>query len=94
MCDSCVTYPYPVSVSDFTGIFQKPSQINKKKKSKKTPRLNNDERKQAIGMQTQACQQLLYRGALVVLERLSSVYGDDFVSQETLPTVLEVVRHV
>ena len=31
----------------------------------------------------QACQQLLYRGTLVVLERLSSVYGDDSVSQET-----------
>ena len=30
----------------------------------------------------QACQQLLYRGTLVVLERLSSVYGDDSVSQD------------
>ena len=39
----------------------------------------------------QACQQLLYRGTLVVLERLSSVYGEDSVSQETLLTVLEVV---
>ena len=42
----------------------------------------------------QACQQLLNRGTLVVLERLLSVYGDDFLSQETLPTVLEVVSHV
>ena len=39
----------------------------------------------------QACQQLLYRGALVVLEILSSVYGDDSVSKETLPIVFEVV---
>ena len=31
---------------------------------------------------------------LVVLERLSSVYGDDSVSQETLPTILEDVGHV
>ena len=38
----------------------------------------------------QVRQQLLYRGTLVVLERLSSVYGEDSVSQETLPTVLEV----
>ena len=42
----------------------------------------------------QACQQLLYRGTLVVLEKLSSLYGDDFVSHETFPTVLEVVGHV
>ena len=42
----------------------------------------------------QACQQLLYRATLVVLERLLSVYGDDSVSQETLPTVLEMVGHV
>ena len=42
----------------------------------------------------QALQHLLYRGTLVVLDRLSSVYGDDSVSQEMLPTVLEVVGHV
>ena len=42
----------------------------------------------------QACQQLLYDSTLVVLERLSSVYGDDSVSQEKLPTVLEVIGHV
>ena len=42
----------------------------------------------------QACQQLLYHGTLVVLERLSSVYGDDSVSQGTLPTVLKVVGHL
>ena len=41
----------------------------------------------------QACQQLLYRGTLVILERLSSVYGDDSVSQETSPNVVEVVGH-
>ena len=33
----------------------------------------------------QVCQQLLYCGTLVVLERLQSVYGDDSMSQETLP---------
>ena len=42
----------------------------------------------------QACKQLLYRGTLVVLERLSSVYGDDSVSQEMLPIVIEVVGNV
>ena len=42
----------------------------------------------------QARQELLYRDTLVVLERLSSIYGDDSVSQETLPTVLEAVDHV
>ena len=42
----------------------------------------------------QGRQQLLYRGTFVVLERLSSVFGDDSVSQETLPTVLEVVGHL
>ena len=42
----------------------------------------------------QACQQLLYCGTLVVLERLSSIYGDNSVSQETLSTILEVVGHV
>lgn len=42
----------------------------------------------------QACQQPLYPSTLVGLERLSSVYRDDSVSQETLPTVLEVVGHV
>ena len=42
----------------------------------------------------QARQQLLYLGTLVVLERLSNVYEDDSVSQETLSTVLEVVGHV
>ena len=42
----------------------------------------------------QACQQLLYCGTLVILERLLSVYGDDSVSKETLPTVLEVVGHL
>ena len=41
----------------------------------------------------QACQQLLYRGTLFVLERLSSVYGDDSMSQETLLTVLEVAAN-
>ena len=49
----------------------------------KMPRLNNDERNQAIGMQNADIQQLLYRGTLVVLERLSSVFGDDSVSQLT-----------
>ena len=58
--------------------------------SKKMPRLNNDEGNQAIAV----CQQLLYRSTLVVLERLSSIYGDNSVSQETLPTVLEVVGHM
>ena len=42
----------------------------------------------------QACQQLLYHSTLLVLERLSSIYGDDSVSQEMLPTILEVVGHV
>ena len=55
-------------------------------KWKKMPRLNNDERNQAVGM-LNACRQLLYHGTLVVLERLSSLYGDDSVSQETLPTI-------
>ena len=41
----------------------------------------------------QAGQQLLYGGTLVVLKRLSSVYGDDSKSQETLLTILEVVGH-
>ena len=58
--------------------------------SKKMPRLNNDECNQAIAV----CQQLLYRSTLVVLERLSSIYGDDSMSQETLPTILEVVRYM
>ena len=58
------------------------------------PRLNNDERNQAIGMLNAAMSAMLYRGNLVVLDRLSTVYRDDSVSQETLPTVLEVVGHV
>ena len=28
-CALCSTYPYPVSVSDFTDFFKKPSQLNK-----------------------------------------------------------------
>ena len=55
--------------------------------SKKMPRLNNDEWNQTIAL----CQQLLYRSTFVVLERLSSIYGDDSMSQETLPSILEVV---
>ena len=59
------------------------------------PRLNDDERNQAIGMLNAGMSgTVLYRGTLVVLERLSSVYEDDSVSQETLPTVLEVLGHV
>ena len=53
------------------------------------PRLNNDEQNQAIGMPNAGIS-----ATMVVLERLSSYYGDDSVSQETLPTVLEVVGHV
>ena len=47
-----------------------------------------------LGSEMQACQQLLYRGTLVEFERLSNVYRDDSVSQETMSTVLEVVGHV
>ena len=32
----------------------------------------------------QACQQFPYRGTLVVLERLSNIYGCDLMSQETV----------
>ena len=47
-----------------------------------------------LGCWMQACQQLLYRGTLVVLERLSSIYGDDSVSQEALLIILEVIGYV
>ena len=45
-------YPYPVSVSDFTDFFKKCHNSIKlrRNKSKRMPRLNNDERNQAIGM--------------------------------------------
>ena len=42
------------------------------------PRINNAERNQAIGV-------LNAGSSLVVLVRLSKVYGDDSVSQKTLP---------
>ena len=59
------------------------------------PRLNDDERNQAVGMLNAGMSAtVLYRDTLVVLERLLSVYEDDSVSQETLPTVLEVLGHV
>ena len=48
------------------------------------PRLNNDERNQAIGMQNTGM------SATVV----SKAYGDDLVSQETLSIVFEVVGHM
>ena len=37
---------------------------------------------------------MLHHGTLVVLKRLSNIYGDESVSQETLPTVLKVVGHI
>ena len=58
------------------------------------PRLNNDERKQAIGLLNAGMSATVESRHLVVLERLLNVYGDDFLSQETLPTVFEVVGHV
>ena len=59
MCTLCVTYAYPVSVSDFTDFFKNRRNSIKLcwNKSMKMPRLNDDERNQAIGMQ--ACHQLL-----------------------------------
>ena len=56
-------------------------------------RLNNDERNQAIGMLNVGMSATVVSRHFV-LERLSSIYGDDSVSQETLPTVLEVVGNV
>ena len=92
MCALCGLYPFPVSVSDFTDFFKNRHNSIKLcwNMSKKMPRLNNDEWNQAIAV----CQQMLYHSTLVVLERLSSIYRDDYVSQETLPTVLEVVGHM
>ena len=51
-CALCGTYPYPVSESDFTEFFKNRHNLIKLccNKSKKMPRLNNDERNQAIGM--------------------------------------------
>ena len=52
MCVLCGTYPYLVSVLDFTDFFKNRHNPIKLcwNKSKKMPRLNNDERNQAIGM--------------------------------------------
>lgn len=51
-CASCCTYPYMVSVSNFTEFFTNRHNLIKLcwNKSKKIPRLNNEEQKQAIGM--------------------------------------------
>ena len=60
------------------------------------PSLNNDERNQAIGMVNagMSAPVVSRHFGCRLLERLPSVYGDDYVSQGTLPTVLEVVGHV
>ena len=52
MFSLCGTYPYPVSVSDFRDFFKNYHNSIKLcwNKSKKMPRLNNDERNQAIEM--------------------------------------------
>ena len=57
------------------------------------PRLNIDERNQAIGMLNAGMPAI---GVLRMYSKddISSVYGDDCVSQETLPTALDVVGHV
>ena len=54
-------------------------------------RVNNEERNQAIGLLNAGMSATVVSRHLVVLERLSSVYGDDSVSQKTFPTILEVV---
>ena len=48
----CGTYPYSVSVSDFTDFLKNRHNSMKlcRNKSDKMPRLNNDERNQAIGI--------------------------------------------
>ena len=58
--------------------------------SKKMQRLNNDERNQAIVMLYAGMSATVVSRHLIVLERLSSVYGDDAVSQETLPTMIAI----
>ena len=71
-------------------------------KSKKIPRLlNNDERNQAIGILNASMSATVVsrhfcctRKTIIMYYCVSNVYGDDSVSQETLPTVLKVVGHV
>ena len=95
ICALCGTYPYPVSLSDFTFFF-KLSQLNKivLKQVEKIARLNNAERNQAIGMLNAGMSATVESRHFGCIERLSSVNRDDSVSQETLPTILEVVSHM
>ena len=96
MCVLFGTYPYPVSVSDFTDFFKNRHNSIKLcwNKSKKMPRLNNDERNKAIGV--------LNAGTLVTVvlrhfgctRKTIEHLWRRFVSQKTLPTVLKVVGHV
>ena len=60
------------------------------------PRLNHDVRNQAIVMPNAGMSATVVSRhfGCTPLQRLSSVYGDVSVSQETLPGVLEVVGHV
>ena len=92
-CALCGTYPYLMSVSDFTDLLKNRRDSIKLcwNKSKKMPRLNNDEGNQPIGMLNAGM------SATVVLRHFGLHSKDYRAFTETIlchRNVLEVVGHV
>ena len=95
-CALCGTYPNSVSVLDFTDFFKKLCSSIKLccNKSKKMPRLNSDEWNQAVGMLNAGMSATVVSRHFGCTGKTIECYRDDFVSQETLSTILKMVGHV